>query len=86
MKEWRRLIEQAQEGHEASREKILEKLEPKINKSLRQTTYQNREDLKQELIIKTLTAIQEFDTCSVPGFWHFVQETAPPKAARQAGK
>jgi hypothetical protein len=86
MKEWRLLIEQAQTGHEASRQKILEKLEPKINKSLRQTTHQNRADLKQELVIKTLIAVQEFDTRSVPGFWHFVEESEPPKAARQAGK
>lgn len=87
MKEWRQLIEQAQAGHEASKERILEKLEPKMNKSLHQTAPQNRGDLKQELILKTLMVIQEFDTRSVPGFWHFAEkagkaEKAPPRAGK----
>jgi hypothetical protein len=85
MKEWKLLVEQAKMGDEESKMRIINMLEPKINKSLLQTKPQERTDLKQELIVKTLSVIQSFDTSSVPGFWRFMYEIendAPrPKAA-----
>ncbi|MYL39840.1 helix-turn-helix domain-containing protein [Halobacillus litoralis] len=72
MKEWKTLIEKSQNGDEYSTVKIIKRIEPKIKKSLKQTTYQDRENLEQELISKTLKVTHSFDTNNVPGFWEFL--------------
>jgi hypothetical protein len=41
--------------------KIINRFEPKIKKSLYQTSIQNREDLKQELIVKFIEVVQTFE-------------------------
>lgn len=74
MKEWRKLIEDSQEGNEHSTLIILKKLEPKIKKSLKQTTIQDRENLEQELVMKVLKVTYSFDTNKVPGFWEFLNK------------
>jgi hypothetical protein len=74
VKEWKELIENSQQGDEHSALQILKKLEPKIKKSLRQTIFQDRENLEQELIIKTLKITRSFDTSKVPGFWEFINQ------------
>ncbi|QAS54848.1 helix-turn-helix domain-containing protein [Halobacillus litoralis] len=75
MKEWKELIEWSQQGDEQSTLKIIRKVEPKIKKSLKQTLSQDRENLEQELIIKTIKIIQSFDTNQVPGFWEFMNKS-----------
>ncbi|RNA67662.1 helix-turn-helix domain-containing protein [Alteribacter keqinensis] len=74
MKEWRMLIERSQKGDEESTLKIIGKIEPKIRKSLYQTDVQERENLEQELRIKTMKVVQSFDTQKVPGFWEWLDE------------
>ncbi|MBM7095738.1 helix-turn-helix domain-containing protein [Bacillus sp. H-16] len=74
MKEWRLLIESSQKGNEESTLKIIQKLEPKIRKSLYQTDFQERDNLEQELRIKTMTIVHSFDTSNVPGFWDWLDE------------
>ncbi|WP_186333694.1 helix-turn-helix domain-containing protein [Paenibacillus xylanexedens] len=40
---------------------IIKKFEPKIKKSLRQTSVQNREDLRQELVTKFIEVLYSYD-------------------------
>lgn len=55
------LIIQAKHDDKAAILEIIGRFEPKIKKSLHQTSLQNREDLKQELILKLIEVIQSFD-------------------------
>ncbi|WFR63963.1 helix-turn-helix domain-containing protein [Paenibacillus amylolyticus] len=40
---------------------IIRKFEPKIKKSLRQTSIQNREDLRQELVTKFIEVLYTYE-------------------------
>ncbi|MGO4732893.1 helix-turn-helix domain-containing protein [Paenibacillus sp. 2KB_22] len=40
---------------------IIRKFEPKIKKSLRQTSVQNREDLRQELVTKFIEVLYSYE-------------------------
>lgn len=52
--------------------KIIEMFAPKIHQSLRQTQPQNREDLSQEIKIKLLNCIQEYDVEKTPGYFEML--------------
>jgi predicted component of type VI protein secretion system len=60
-----------EENKKQRAEKIIELFEPKIKKSILQTTTQDREDLSQTLKIKLFETIQSYDMASVPGFSEF---------------
>lgn len=54
------LIAQAQENDKQAMMEIIYRFEPKIKKSLHQTSFQNRDDLKQELIVKFIEVVHTF--------------------------
>lgn len=49
----------------------LQKFEPFIQQALRQTSYQEREDLQQELRLKCIEKILTYEPPEVPGFWEY---------------
>ncbi|MFD0953073.1 hypothetical protein [Virgibacillus natechei] len=53
--------------------KIIKELTPRIKSSITNTTYQERENLEQELAIK-IEKLQMFECRYSPGFWEFIQE------------
>lgn len=52
---------------------ILEMFSPKIKRSLHQTTFNDREDLSQELALTLIENIQKYDFNKTPGFWEFIE-------------
>lgn len=50
---------------------IIEVIQPKIKKSLFQTSIENREDLEQELMVYSLHIMNNKISRSVPGFFSF---------------
>ncbi|MFC4023894.1 helix-turn-helix domain-containing protein [Oceanobacillus longus] len=54
-----------------SLEIVLHLFEPKIRVSLKQTSPQEREDLYQELKIRTIEIVRQYDFHSTYGFWEF---------------
>ncbi|MEJ3719941.1 helix-turn-helix domain-containing protein [Paenibacillus polymyxa] len=55
------LLNQAKSNNQTAVLEIIEKFEPKIKKSLQQTTIQNQEDLRQELVTKFIEVLYSFD-------------------------
>ena len=53
---------------------ILKQLEPKLQKVLFQTSYENREDLEQDLKERMIKAIKNNISYDVPGFFDFLEE------------
>lgn len=48
---------------------VINFFEPKLKRCLYQTIPNNREDLRQDLLIKLINTIKQYDVDSVPGFW-----------------
>lgn len=48
---------------------IIELFEPKIKKSILLTNYRERDELYQELKLKLVDVILNYDIDSTPGFW-----------------
>ncbi|MEZ2658935.1 helix-turn-helix domain-containing protein [Aneurinibacillus aneurinilyticus] len=55
-----------------SLEKVIDLFSPKIDQSLKQTKLQNREDLSQELKIKLLDCIRNYDVDNTPGYFQML--------------
>ncbi|RAW09749.1 helix-turn-helix domain-containing protein [Paenibacillus taichungensis] len=55
------LISQAKRNNTQAMMEIIQRFEPKIKKSLHQTSFQNRDDLKQDLIIKFIEVVHNWD-------------------------
>lgn len=53
--------------------KVIDLFSPKINRSLQQTSQQNREDLAQDLKIKLLIWIRNYDVETTPGFYEMIE-------------
>ncbi len=53
--------------------KVIDLFSPKINRSLQQTTEQHREDLSQDLKIKLLVWIRNYDVENTPGFYEMIE-------------
>lgn len=53
--------------------KIINLFTPKINKSLSQTDFQNREDLSQEIKLQLIKDIRNYDADGVPGFFQMFE-------------
>ena len=51
---------------------VIELFAPKIHHSLMQTTYQYREDLSQELKLKLLDCIRNYEVDNVPGYFQMI--------------
>jgi len=54
--------------------KIVDLFEPKLKKSLYNTSEPNREDLLQDLKLKLVTCIRQYDVESIPGFWEMKEK------------
>lgn len=66
-----RLIEEVQYGDEPSLVKFIHQLEPKVNRLLRQTHHNNREDLRQELFLMIILTTKKYKLGEVPDFEEF---------------
>ncbi|ERI07367.1 helix-turn-helix domain-containing protein [Aneurinibacillus aneurinilyticus] len=55
-----------------SLEKVIDLFSPKIDQSLKQTKLQNREDLSQELKIKLLDCIRNYDVDNTLGYFQML--------------
>ncbi|MET1180505.1 helix-turn-helix domain-containing protein [Peribacillus simplex] len=55
-------------------ETVLKFYTPKINKTLLQTSLQNRNDLEQELRLKLVKMIKMYDLDEIVGFWGFYEK------------
>ncbi|WIY58991.1 hypothetical protein [Bacillus arachidis] len=55
-------------------EEIIVKFSPKINKSLRNTPIQEREDLEQEIMMKIYEKIPFLQNMSAPTFFDFIEK------------
>ncbi|MER2007020.1 MAG: hypothetical protein ABS939_06165 [Psychrobacillus sp.] len=66
--EWIDLVEKSKHDEKALLT-LISFFEPKLKICLYQTPPTNREDLQQDLIIKLINTIQNYDVNSVPGFW-----------------
>lgn len=66
------LIEKAKHQDLSALETIIHKFNPKILKLLHQTPFQEREDLKQELVVQIIEAVYKYDLQSIPSFWEFI--------------
>lgn len=64
------LVQSAKKSEEDARQ-IIEIFKPKINKTLYQTSFNNREDVNQELKLKLLEVIKDYDLDKAVGFWEF---------------
>ncbi|MBB6450268.1 DNA-directed RNA polymerase specialized sigma24 family protein [Geomicrobium halophilum] len=64
-------IKEAQAGDRQKLALLAEKFEPKVRKCLLQTTPQERDDLRQELMLKVIELTLSFDTRNVPTFEEF---------------
>lgn len=53
---------------------VLELLNPKIKSSLKQTSYQDREDLEQEIKLKILQHLDNVNKRDIPNFFSFLNE------------
>lgn len=53
---------------------ILNKFKPKIKKCLRNTSYQYREDLEQEIKLKVIEKLDDVEFNNPPSFWDFFNE------------
>lgn len=69
--QWMKLAQQKDKNASVC---ILKQFEPKIKQSLRRIAYQEREDLKQELHLKLLDVMTQFDTDNVPGFFDYLDQ------------
>ncbi|WP_051290028.1 helix-turn-helix domain-containing protein [Paenibacillus massiliensis] len=57
----RELIVKAKRNNQQAMMEIIYRFEPKLKKSLMQTNFQNRDDLKQELIVKFIEVVHGWD-------------------------
>ncbi|MCY9110957.1 sigma-O factor regulator RsoA [Bacillus atrophaeus] len=55
-------------------ERLIAGFSPMIKKKLRNTSFQEREDLEQELKIKIFEKADMLLCQEVPGFWEFIVE------------
>ncbi|GEN32356.1 putative FlaG/YvyC family protein [Cerasibacillus quisquiliarum] len=55
-------------------ELIIEKFGPKIKNSLKNTHFQEREDLEQEIKLKIIEKLTDFKVKEVPSFWEIINK------------
>lgn len=63
------LFKIAQSGNSSAIFEIITAFEGKIKKSLLQTSLSEREDLKQELILKVIQEVLKYDLNSIPTYF-----------------
>ncbi|MDP4551489.1 helix-turn-helix domain-containing protein [Alkalihalobacillus macyae] len=68
------LLQQAKQNEDEALELIFSQFEKKIEAELRQTPYEYRDDLRQELYVKILEAVEKYSIEEVPNFEQFIEE------------
>ena len=68
------LVEKIQKGDTDALEQMVKKFKPKVNKLLSQTSYQNQEDLRQELLLSIIIKSKYYKLDEVPGFEEFKEK------------
>ncbi|WP_347548347.1 helix-turn-helix domain-containing protein [Pseudalkalibacillus hwajinpoensis] len=68
------LLQQAKQNDEEAFSRIISQFEKKLEAELRQTSYQYRDDLRQELYIKILEAVENYHLEDVPDFEQFMKK------------
>ncbi|QYY44401.1 hypothetical protein K3F53_01055 [Aneurinibacillus thermoaerophilus] len=53
---------------------FIQTFKPKLKSSLYQTSIGEREDLAQELTLKIIEAIYNYDLEATPGFFEFIEQ------------
>jgi F0F1-type ATP synthase membrane subunit b/b' len=67
------LLQQAKNEEKEGLGAILNQFEKKIEAELRQTSPQNRDDLRQELVMKVMEAVEKYKVEDVPNFEQFIE-------------
>lgn len=67
------LLQQAKKEEKEGMSEILNQFEKKIEAELRQTSAQNRDDLRQELVLKVMEAVEKYKVEDVPNFEQFLE-------------
>lgn len=67
------LLQSAKKDDKEAITLILQQFEKKISAELRQTSYDEREDLRQHLLLKVFEAIEKYEIDKVPDFVEFVE-------------
>ncbi|WP_273831759.1 helix-turn-helix domain-containing protein [Guptibacillus sedimenti] len=67
------LLQQAKNEDKEGLNAILNQFEKKIEAELRQTSPQNRDDLRQELVMKVMEAVEKYSVGDVPNFEQFIE-------------
>lgn len=62
-----------QEGNEDI-EEMTKLFTPKIKKTLLQTSFHHKEELEQELYLKLIKIVKEYDLNGTIGFWEFQEK------------
>lgn len=65
------LMEKAKNRNQEALLNIIQRFSPKLKHSLFQTSQQEREDLEQDLVLKMIEVIYQYDLESTPRFWDF---------------
>lgn len=66
------LIQKAKNEDEEAILFLIQKFSPKIMRSLQQTSYQEQEDLQQEIHLKIIEAVRKYDLEHIPDIWNFI--------------
>lgn len=66
-----------------SMNRVIEMFSPKILSSLNQTNHQDREDLSQEIKMKLLLCIKNFDVENTPGYFQMMEQLKERDVARR---
>ena len=68
------MVKEAQEDNPEAMLTSLKRFERKILHELKQTSSEEREDLIQELHLKMIETVQNYNLEKAPGFWEFVHQ------------
>ncbi|RAP26428.1 hypothetical protein C2W64_01972 [Brevibacillus laterosporus] len=68
------LLGEAQNRNSDAMLRFIQTFKPKLQTSLYQTSISEREDLAQELNMKIIEAIYNYDLDTIPGFFDFLDQ------------
>ncbi|MDQ0175291.1 helix-turn-helix domain-containing protein [Bacillus chungangensis] len=77
------LVKESKESNQAL-ETIINLFEPKLRKTLTLTSYNERDDLAQELKYHLIKAIKGYDVDATPGFWELKAKLEKQKIKEQS--
>lgn len=66
------LLRQSQRRDVDAVQDLINAFQPKLKKSLYQVEVQERDDLEQELKVKMIENIYDYDLNDIPGFYEFI--------------